>query len=299
MSSGLPPSLRGLSPEDLQELTDLAETKSWVKASAVADFTAREKEGLARLEKKVSPTVFRQAREQVYRKHLWESLRWYLFGGYVDLVGFQERPLRAYDPDTNPWLRLWVPGWVRTMDEHDQSDPYKPLPDKEYLRVLAYAWVHAPRLIIPKSRQLMVTWLFCCIATHAALFRPAQRIAVISKKFEDANALLSRMETVIKGLPHGRFYVPAHSRKEGLLTTPEQNGYVHAMGEEAKGLRSYTFSWVFSDESAFQDQFREIQRAAMQAVKGGRFTLVSTSNGEDGFHDLLTEGGVIPAPPGP
>lgn len=296
--SSLPPALRGLSPEDLADLTDLAETKAWVKASGVEEFSTKEKEALTRLEKKVSPHAFKTAKERLYRKHLWESLRWYLFGGYVDLVGFQERPLRAYDPDSNPWLKLWVPGWVRTMDEHDQADPYKPLPDKDYLRVLAYAWVHEPRLAVPKSRQLMVTWLMCCIATHAVLFRPAQRIAVISKKFDDANELLGRMETVINSLPAHRFFVPNAAKKEGRLTVPETDGNVHAMGEEAKGLRQFTFSWVFSDEASFQDQFREINRAAMQGVKGGRFTLVSTSNGEEGFYEVCTEGGRIAAPRG-
>lgn len=293
----LPKVLQGLSPDQLLELQELAEAKAWVKASQVQDFSGPEKVELRKIEKS-HPEAHKQARELLYRAHLWDSLRWFLFGGFVDLVGFQEHPLRAYDPDTNPWVRLWVPGWARTMDEHDEVNPYKGFPDKEYLRVMAFAWVHRPRLAIPKSRQLMVTWLFCAIAAHTVLFRQAQRIAVISKKFDDANALLGRMQTVIDGLPTDRFYVPASPRKEGLLSIPENGSFVHAMGEEAKGLRSFTFSWVFSDEASFQDQFREINRATLATIKGGRFTLVSTSNGEEGFFDVLSEGGTIPTPPG-
>lgn len=296
----LPKALQGLTPDQLEELTSLAETKAWVKASSVQDFTGPEKVALRKLEKQ-SPEEHKRGRELLYRKYLWDSLRWFLFGGYVDLVGFQTHPLKAYDPDTNPWLKLWVPGWAKTMDEHDEVNPYKHFPDKEYLRILAHAWVHRPRLAIPKSRQLMVTWLFCGIAVHTVLFRQAQRIAVVSKKFDDANALLGRMATIINGLPSDRFYVPWDEnkhKKEGLLSVPANGSYVHAMGEEAKGLRSFTFSWVFSDEAAFQDQFREINRATLATIKGGRFTLVSTSNGEEGFWEVCTEGGVIPAPPG-
>jgi hypothetical protein len=299
-ASALPQAIRGLTPDQLEELTSLAETKAWVKASQVQEFTGPEQKALRQLEKK-SLEEYKQGRELLYRKYLWDSLRWFLFGGYVDLVGFQARPLKAYDPDTNPWLRLWVPGWAKTMDEHDEVNPYKLFPDKDYLRILAHAWVFSPRLAVPKSRQLMVTWLFCAIAAHTVLFRQAQRIAVISKKFDDADALLGRVGTVIEGLPSDRFYVPwdaRKDRKEGLLSVRPNGSFIHAMGEEAKGLRSYTFSWVFSDEASFQDQFREINRATLATIKGGRFTLVSTSNGEEGFFEVVTEGGAIPCPPG-
>jgi hypothetical protein len=94
----------------------------------------------------------------------------------------------------------------------------------------------------------MVTWLFCCIATHNLLVRPAQRMAVISKKFEDADSLIDRMETIYNRLPHSRFTVPAafdKHRKSGEVSCPQMESIVQAMGEEAKGLRQYTFSWVF------------------------------------------------------
>lgn len=295
----LPKALRGLTPDQLEELTAMAEQKAWVKATQVADFTGPEKVALRRVEKESSPKVLKAAKERLFRKYLWDSLRWFLFGGYVDLVGFQEQPLRSYDPDTNPWLKLWVPGWARTQDEHDESEPYKVLPDKEYLRLYSYAWVFKPMLAVPKSRQMLVTWLFCAIAVHTVMFRQAQRVAVISKKADDADALLGRMKTIIDGLPADRFWVPHAGKKYGMIDVDDNGSHVHAMGEEAKGIRSYTFSWVFSDEAAFQEQFREMVRSTLATIKGGaRFTLVSTSNGEEGFHEILSEGGIIPCPSG-
>lgn len=299
----LPAVLQGLTPDQLEELQDIAERKAWVHATEVSEFTDREQELIAKAQSESSPRVARGVRDRLYQRHLWTALRWYLFGGYVDLVGFLEHPTRAYDPDTNPYLKLWVPGWARTKDEHDPASPYKTLPDKDYLRLYAYAWVHEPLIAIPKSRQMMATWLFCCIASWIVAFQPAQRVGMISKKADDADALLERVNTVLKGLPRDRFYVPGNpekDRKYGEIHIPETDTTIMGLGENPDNVRQHTFSWIFDDEAAFQEYAEEIVRAVLAAVHGGnaRLTVVSTSNGEDYFHDIVTEGGRISAPAG-
>jgi hypothetical protein len=297
----LPKPLRGLTPDQLEEVVDLAELKAWVRATEVQGFTDRELEVIDKAELQ-GPRAAKLVRERLYRKYLWDSLRWYLFGGYVDLVGFQERPLKAYDPDTNPWIKLWVPGWARTKDEHDTSSPYKPLPDKDYLRLIAYTWVHEPLLAVPKSRQMMATWLFCCIASWMVSFQHAQLIGFVSKKEGDADKLLERVQTVRRGLPRERFYVPGdptRDKKYAEIHVKETDSTIMALSENPDGVRSHTFSWLFSDEVAFQEYAAEQIRATLPAVKGGaRFTLVTTSNGEETFHQVISEGGRIPCPPG-
>lgn len=301
MTPTLPKPLRGLTPDQLEELQDLAETKAWVRATEVEPFGPKELELIAKARER-GERVEKAVRNRLYNPHLWTALRWYLFGGYVDLVGFQERPLKAYDPDTNPWIKLWVPGWARTKDEHDVSSPYKPYPDKDYLRLYAYAWVHEPLLAVPKSRQLMMTWLFAGIASWLVTFQPAQLIGFVSKKEGDADKILDRVHTVIKGLPHDRFYVPIDPTKcktYANIKNPEQDSHIIALSENPDGVRSHTFSWVFSDEVAFQEYAAEQSRATMASVKGGaRYTLVTTSNGEETFYDIISEGGRIPCPPG-
>ena len=298
MTPVLPAPLQGLSPEQLVELTDLAELKAWMRATEVADFSEREYEVILKADRE-GARAGKIVRERIRRHYVWDALRWYLFGGYVDLVGFQEHPLRAYDPDTNPWLKLWVPGWAKTKDEHDGSSPYKPLPDKDYLRLLAYTWVHEPLLALPKSRQMMATWLFCCIGSWLVSFQQAQLIGFVSKKEGDADMLLERVKVVLDGLPRDRFYVPTVKKKYAYLDVPETDSAIMALSENPEGVRSHTFSWVFSDEVAFQDYAPEQMRATMASVKGGaRYTQVTTSNGEEHFHGVITEGGRIPCPPG-
>lgn len=296
----LPPQLRTMSDDQLLELRDLVRKKAWVKAASISGPSDRHAAQITKLRREGRDKEARAVEKRLYLDAHWESLRWFLFGGHVDLP-VPTDPTRAWDATSNPWLKIRVPGWATTLDEHDQANPYKPLPDKQYLRLLAYAWVMEPLLAIPKSRQMMVTWLFCAIAAHDLVARDAQRAAFISKKFDDANALLGRINTIISKLPgeYNDMLPPRTTHKIGHLEAPEHNCHVHAMGEEAKGLRSYTFSWVFFDESAFADQASEIMRAGMPTVKGGgRFTLVSTSNGEEPFFRVISDSGQIPVPAG-
>lgn len=301
MTPQMPASFRGMGPDQIEELTNLAELKAWVRATEVQEFSGKELEVIDKAELQ-GPRAAKMVRERLYRKYMWDALRWYLFGGFVDLTGFQEDPRRAYDPDTNPWTKLWVPGWAKTKDEHDVTSPYKPLPDKDYLRLVAYTWVHEPLLALPKSRQMMATWLFCCIASWMVSFQPAQLIGFVSKKEGDADKLLERVQVVRKGLPRDRFYVPGDPMKDkkyAEIHVKEMDSTVMALSENPDGVRSHTFSWLFSDEVAFQEYAVEQIRATMASVKGGaRFTLVTTSNGEETFHGTISEGGRIPTPPG-
>lgn len=297
--SPLPRLLRQMNEEQKAHLYHLVEKKAWIKATQIQEFTDEEQTKIAQAEQKHGPKFASKVRDHLYRRYHWDSLRWFLFGGLVD-IPVQEDPKRAWDPQTNPFLKIRFRSFVYTQDEHDQAQPYKRFPDKKYLRLLAYAWVHEPLLAVPKSRQMMVTWLFSSISVHETLFRQAKNTAWISKKFDDANANLEkRVKPVADRLPHNRFDIPSYKFISGLFECADTNSLIRAMGEEAKGLRQYTFSWVFDDEAAFQDQAGDIIQAALPTVNGGgRFTLVSSANGKEEFHGVVSEGGRIALPPG-
>lgn len=295
----LPKILSQMNEEERARLYYLVEKKAWIKATQIPDFTDEEQSKVKEVEKKHGPAAARKATDIIYRRHHWDTLRWFLFGGLVD-IPLTENPRKAWDPETNPFIKIRMPSFVYTQDEHDESNPYKRLPDKKYLRILAYAWVHEPMLVTPKSRQMMLTWLFSSIGTHETLFRSARTTAWISKKFDDANATVEkRIKFVADKLPKDRFPVPNYRFIKGILDCDDSGSIIRAMGEDAKGLRQYTFSWVFSDEVGFQDQANEIIRASLPTVNGGgRFTQVSSANGKDIFYGVVTENGKIPAPAG-
>lgn len=296
----LPRILSKMSEDERAHLYHLVEKKAWIRASTVADFTDEEETKIAHAEREHGPRVARALQDRLYQRHHWDSLRWFLFGGLVD-IPIQQDPTRAWDPVTNPFIKVRVRSFVWTQDEHDQAKPYKRLPDKKYLRLLGYTWVHEPLLAIPKSRQMMVTWNYCAIAVHETLMRPAKKTAWISKKFDDANATIEqRIKGVADKLPHDRFPVPKYKFIKGIFECTESNSVIQAMGEEAKGLRQYTFSWVFDDEAAFQEQASDIVQAALPTVNGGgRFTLVSSANGKEVFYRVCSENDRIAVPAGP
>lgn len=296
---GLPNILRKMNEEQRAHLYYLVEKKAWIKASEVQDFTDEEKSKIAEAEKKHGPRVSKTLQDRLYKRHHWESLRWFMFGGLVD-IPIQQNPTRAWDPVTNPFLKVRVRSFIWTQDEHDQSKPFKRLPDKKYIRLMAYTWVHEPLLAVPKSRQMMVTWTFSGISVHETLFRPAKNTAWISKKFDDANATLEkRIKPIAERLPHQRFPVPKSKFKSGLFECEDTGSIIRAMGEEAKGLRQYTFSWVFDDEAAFQEQASDIVQAALPTINGGgRFTLVSSANGKEVFYRVISENDRIAVPAG-
>lgn len=274
-------------------------------SSKVRKPSAEELEILAAARKKYGadhPMALEMANTLIRKRHH-ESLHRYLFGGPVQLPVGQD-PYKAMDPKTNPAMTLWVPGWVVTMDEHDDENPFKRLPDHEYLQYLTEMWIKETIMFVPKSRQLMVTWLFCAIASHELVCRPARRTAMISKKADDADeGLLGRIKTIYDLLPHNLYHVPEIDKKKYLIHCPETGSAIHALGENAeRGMRGFTFSWTFSDEFSFQELVEGQYRAALATVKGkggrSRYTGVSTPNGEDLFHQVVSDGGKIPVPAG-
>lgn len=294
----LPRIFKKMSEDERAHLYHLIQKKAWIKATTIDPLTDEEEEKLVKVLKKLGPKAHKKASDTFYKRHHWDSLRWFLFGGLVDFP-IQENPKRAWDPISNPFIKFKYPSFVYTQDEHDQVHPYKRLPDKDYLRLISYAWVHEPLLGLPKSRQMMLTWLFCAIAVHETLFRDAKNTAWISKKFEDANATIEkRVKPIAERLPAEQ-KVPEFKFIKGLFDCPDTGSVIRAMGEEAKGLRQYTFSWVCDDEGAFQEQASEIIQAALPTVNGGgRFTLISSANGKEVFYRMVSENGRIPTPAG-
>jgi len=73
--------------------------------------------------------------------------------------------------------------YLKTKDEHDPESPVKPFPiEKDYLRLLIHRLATMPILLIPKSRQMLVTWTVCGYLLWSAKRNPYQLIFAQSKK---------------------------------------------------------------------------------------------------------------------
>lgn len=180
-----------------------------------------------------------------------------------------------------------------TLDEHDALEPYKRVPRKAYIHEAMRVWQEESRLLIPKSRQVMISWMMVLCHLWLGMTKRGQLIFFQSKKEEDADKLVDRAWGVYQRLPEWmRKRVPAvHSKCN--LKFPGNDSRIQGIPEGMDQIRSNTASAIFSDESAFQPEFGSAFAAAQPAVEGGgRFTAASSSKvGE--FWDL-TESEVVP-----
>ena len=191
--------------------------------------------------------------------------------------------------------------YVWTLDEHEMREPAKPLMhgepavdpltlqlsreldggEDDYLRFIALAWWQEKLLLVPKSRQLRLSHLMINLHGWLCQFNPGQRVAVQSKVFEDADALLERrwksMQLERRLYPHLPW--PEATRKVGFINWPN-GSQMMAIKQGGDKVRSYTFSAILSDEMAFQEEAEAAYTAAIPTIEGGdaKYTGISTAN---------------------
>ncbi|NUO19818.1 hypothetical protein HUU59_10250 [bacterium] len=174
----------------------------------------------------------------------------------------------------DPWRFLTT--YVKTQDP---AHGIKLYPDFDYLRVLAYLTLNQRYLLVPKSRQMMVTWSAVALFVWRALFKQPGVYLFLSRNERCAEELLDRARFIISQLP--AFMKPVlttnnkselefgglHSRLLSLPATPD-------------GPRMYSPTAVFWDEMAFTPFDMQIWTALQPAIEsGGSFIGVSSSGG--------------------
>jgi hypothetical protein len=206
-------------------------------------------------------------------------------------------------------LLYYVENYCWTVDEHEREEPIRRLVhgdraidrqtlqmareldgrEDDYLRYATLAWEQERLLVVPKSRQMRLTHV--CVAWHGWLAQmyPGQRIAIQSKNFEDADALLERLHqswiAQRERAPHIPW--PSYKRNVGRIILPH-GSIIMAIAQGADKLRSYTFSAIMSDEMAFQDEAEAAYTAALPTIEGGntKYTAISSAN-PSFFQDLV------------
>jgi hypothetical protein len=183
--------------------------------------------------------------------------------------------------------------FVCTKDEHDETTLAKPFPQKAYLRVATRIIQEVPVFYLEKSRQLLISWIFAACTLHEAMFKKSRRIADQSEQQDKADALIERQRHIyihVEKLaslfqPSGEFpfakMTGARVGTDSKLEFPLTGSEIVAVPQGADVLRSFTWSWVFSDEINHQPKTEEGYSAAMPSVSGGgRWQGVGTPNGK-------------------
>lgn len=214
----------------------------------------------------------------------------------------KEQRLRTWDEllwvcaAEDPWF--FCRTLVRSKNEHGGKDsPYEPFPDKAFLLHCVRTWEFVaakPRsqmrvLLIPKSRQMMVSWVCMAMALWTAMTKQAQLIIVQSKKELDAGNLLGRAEGMWQRLPQTiRELVPCHSGHVHL-DFPSTDSRMIGIPEGGDQIRSNTASLLICDEAAFQPDFLDAYTAALPSLSGGGMGVFVSSAAPGPFAALVQD----------
>ena len=196
----------------------------------------------------------------------------------------------------------FLTNWAFTLDVHDQESSIKAFPKKEHLRILVETWLKEPLLLIPKTRQMMMSWLFTTLYLWDTQFHHGRLTFFQSKKADDADDLVKRAKFVYDREPRflkryflgGKFYAlnvnPQHGGQhtQGKMTFPEINSEIRGIPEGGDVIRMHTASGILEDEMAFQPEAKSAFTAAKPTISSkGRFTGVSTAEDNTFFEDMV------------
>lgn len=214
---------------------------------------------------------------------------------------------------------LWFTEFCYTYDPHDRTQPIKPFgnvfyrdkPDYQgYLADLIKVIHEENRVLVPKSRQMRVTWTVVGYFAWESIARPGSYTFFQARKESDAGWGSMGIESKKGGF--GRMPGLSHLRRAKLIfenmpnsfgleiATPHKpprmifsNGStLHAISQDSDAFRQYTATGIFADEAAFQENARRAFTAAMPLLDAcSKYIAVSSVNGKDEFfypkvHDL-------------
>jgi len=204
---------------------------------------------------------------------------------------------KCYD---NPYY--WLTNWAFTLDVHDSTSPTKPFPDKDYIKFIVDKWMKHKILIIPKSRQMMMSWLFTALYLWDTQFHYGRLTFFQSKKADDANDLVKRSKMIWDNEPKflkryyqkGEFHeLKCNPQNQGMhvycsLAFPDIQAEIRGVPEGGDVVRSQTLSGMLSDEAGFQPEMANAFTALKPTLSsGGRLTCVSTAEDSTWFEDAV------------
>lgn len=206
---------------------------------------------------------------------------------------------------TDPWAFLST--CVLTLDQVDKTCPVKKFPsDLDYLYVYTRIWQRYPKILVPKSRRMIMSWVNTALYLWDTMFNVGRFNAFVSRKEEAADELVKRPEFIYDHIPESvipRDLLPRKHSKFCHLIFPEINSQIQGFPQGSDQLRQFTFSGIFGDEMGFWEEAQKMFSASMPTLEGGgRFTGVSSP--APGFFkalvhdqlDLMTGGNPDTAP---
>lgn len=177
----------------------------------------------------------------------------------------------------------WCLDMVVTSDEATQKT--LPFPDKEYIKDAAWVLQHEPRIAVPKSRRMFVSWLVSLYCQWRARFHPNNAIFFQSETESKSAYIVDKRIKFVEDNMSSLFrkeydMLKTKSGLVGRITYKETGSYVWAIAQGDSQIRSYTPSILVMDEVEFHGEGSQALAAALATIeKSAQIILISTSNG--------------------
>lgn len=179
----------------------------------------------------------------------------------------------------DPWE--FATKMVFTKDEVDRKNPIKRFPsDMSYQKLYMRLWQKYPKIAVPKSRRMMMSWTNIVLYVWDTMFNVGRQQAFVSKKETDSHELIERAKFILEHLDYEyipKDLFPKFNCKFGELAFPEIESRIMGFPSGADQLRQYTFSGMLFDELAFWDNAEDAYASSVPTIEGGgRMTLISS-----------------------
>ncbi len=173
-------------------------------------------------------------------------------------------------------------GWFVTRDEH-RADGYFPIMDEPYCRYLLNEYATYRLLIVPKSRQVLVTWLTAAFLVACALLNKTELSIYQTKREDDAIAFMEREFFLYNHLPGWlqkiRPKQPPQRENKMKLELITQNSRIHGVPSGGDVVRMHTIRRFVADECNFQPEAKASLRAMAPALGDvGQAIYMSSAN---------------------
>jgi len=202
-------------------------------------------------------------------------------------VPFEVRQLALYKHDIVAFAR----DCIFTLDSVDRNTPIKPYPiHLDYLQWMLRQMVEEELLIIVKHRRLVITWTYCLVLLHDAMFMEGRFNGIVSKKEEDSDELVRRCKFMYENIPDNKLPLkPQATYKYTELRFNETDSVIKGVAQGPDQLRQYTCSRVGCDEMAFWPQARQTFTALKPTLEGGGKVCLFSTRWPGFFQELVED----------
>lgn len=138
---------------------------------------------------------------------------------------------------------------------------------------------------------MLVSWWACGVALWFTMFKQGCRTFVMSKKEQDANALIDRIKIIYDKLPvEFKQQYPADPFSYLKLQWSKNNSIIQGVPQGADQVRGYACNLMIMDEVGFQEKAMKSYDAIKPSLEGGgKLLMISTPNGKEFFYRTVRD----------